>query len=107
LSPNGAVYLDPSRKHETNTYISYYKRNYQRANDGFHCLASNLKSAAVTNSPAPLGLTYGDGNLRTFRLACAATAEYTAFQSAPDPPNVADGMSAIVTALNRINGIYE
>jgi hypothetical protein len=41
--------------------------------------------------------------LRSYRLAMAATAEYTAFHGG----TVAGGMAAIVTAMNRVNGIYE
>ncbi|MBK8382630.1 MAG: hypothetical protein IPL16_12235 [Ignavibacteria bacterium] len=41
--------------------------------------------------------------LRTYRLACAATGEYTAFFGG----TVALGQAAIVTSMNRVNGIYE
>jgi hypothetical protein len=41
--------------------------------------------------------------LRTYRAAVAATGEYTAFHGG----TVALGQAAIVTAMNRINGIYE
>ncbi len=41
--------------------------------------------------------------LRTFRLANAATGEYTAFHGG----TVAAGQAAIVTAVNRVTGLYE
>jgi hypothetical protein len=41
--------------------------------------------------------------LRTYRLATAATGEYTAFHGG----TVALGQAAIVTAVNRVTGIYE
>lgn len=44
-----------------------------------------------------------DGQLRTYRLAMATTGEYTAFHGG----TVAGAMSAIVTAMTRVNGVYE
>jgi hypothetical protein len=42
-------------------------------------------------------------NLRTYRLAMAATGEYTGVLGG----TVLDGLSGVVTTMNRVNGIYE
>lgn len=102
LSPRGAVYIEPYVGGDTNTYASYYKRDYRRAADNFQCLSP------MNNKPLPLtraaSLTATNNNsLRTYRLACAATAEYTQFFGG----TVADGLAAIVSAINRVDGIYE
>ena len=49
-----------------------------------------------------LGRRTGE-TLRTYRLANAATVEYTNFHGG----SVSSGLSAIVTAINRVTGIYE
>lgn len=53
------------------------------------------------------GDIYGFGphgsQLRTYQLAVAATGEYTSFHGG----SKADGQAAIVTAINRVVGIYE
>lgn len=41
--------------------------------------------------------------LRTYRAAVAATAEYTSFHGG----SVSQGLAAVVTAMNRVTGIYE
>lgn len=46
---------------------------------------------------------YGSCELRTYRLAISATAEYTAFQGG----TVEKALAAQVTTMNRVNGIYE
>src|SRR5690606_10078249 len=65
-----------------------------------------------TSSSADLGRSINAGkstravsgaNLRTYRLACAATGEYTQFHGG----TIAVAQAAIVTAVNRINQIYE
>ncbi len=100
LSPNGAVYIDPYGRGNTNLHISYYKRDYHRAAGDFTCFTSDesmpLKKSFSKLSP-------GDNSLRTYRLACAATGEYTQFFGG----NVAGGLAAIASAINRITGVYE
>lgn len=102
LSPNGAVYIDPYWRGNSVLHTSYYKRDYRKGANGFQCL---VPEAIVPEelAPAPRDLLRSGNNLRTYRLACAATAEYVQFAGG----TVSAGMSAIVTAVNRITGIYE
>jgi hypothetical protein len=52
---------------------------------------------------SPTEMNRAGTQLRTFRAAVAATAEYTAFHGG----TVALGQAAIVTAMNRVVGVYE
>lgn len=103
LSPSGAVYIDPLYVGEDTTHVTYRKSDYLKEADGFQCLAragdAPLASPGVWGGQPPVA----DGTLRTYRLACAATGEYTAFFGG----TVAAGMAAIVTAINRVTGVYE
>jgi hypothetical protein len=107
LSPNGAVYIDPYWRADTNLYVAYYKSDYHKSADGFRCLTPVGDSLASRTTLLPDFQRSAGPNLRTYRLACAATGEYVAFHSKPAAPNVAAGMAAIVTAVNRVAGIYE
>ena len=102
LSPGGTVYIDPYSREDTEHYVSYRARDFRRPGEAFSCGVSThvfpggKRLAGV--SKATSGTT-----LRTYRLAVAATGEYTAFHGG----TVAQGQAAIVTAMNRVNGIYE
>src|SRR5437868_6765028 len=48
LSPNGAVYIDPYLRGNTNLVISYYKRDYHKAADGFQCLLAGKDSGGTS-----------------------------------------------------------
>lgn len=101
LSPNGTVFVDPYRKNDTSTYISYYKRDYVR-DTGWHCdtLGDALDSAAgKLESPRASSGT----NLRTYRLALACTGEYATFHGGTVPLVEAE----YVTLVNRLNSVYE
>lgn len=102
LSPRGAFYIDPYLKGDTRTYVSYYKRDYSAAGKPFECLFPPEPPAAGARVVPPVAQTTGE-NLRTYRLACAATGEYTQFHGGTK----AAGLSAVVTAINRVSGIYE
>jgi hypothetical protein len=101
LSPNGAVYIDPYFHGNTNLYACYYKRDYRRAAGDFTCFAADESITVKKSGAKPLAV--GDNSLRTYRLACAATGEYTQFFGG----TVAGGLAAIVSAINRVTGIYE
>jgi hypothetical protein len=102
LSPSGAVYIDPLWKGDTTAYASYYKRYYNKGGDGFQCLSPNEKPLAAPIGAGGTAASTGE-TLRTYRLACAGTGEYTAYSGG----TVTAGLSAIATAVNRITGVYE
>ena len=105
LSESGRIFIDPYSRNDTANYIVYDARNF---------VADPSKLAERTGNdyePNPLGNPssiiperYSIGEtLRTYRLAMAATGEYTAFHGG----TVNGAMAAIVTSMNRVNGIYE
>ncbi|MCB9850323.1 MAG: hypothetical protein H6817_06420 [Phycisphaerales bacterium] len=102
LSPNGAVYIDPLNRGDNIAHASYYKRDNRHNGE--------IPACIVLPNPDGRIAPQGDGDflrtaetLRTYRLANAATGEYTAFHGG----TVALGQAAIVTAINRVTGIYE
>jgi hypothetical protein len=99
LSPRGAVYIDPLEPGDSVTHISYFARDYGRSLINFECGTPD----AEHEEPAANAMVRATGELRTYRLAIAATREYTQYHGG----TVNAGMSAIVTAINRVTGIYE
>ncbi len=98
----GTVYIDPYANKSQDYYISYYKHNLENT----HQFSCEVKGEKEDNSD----LIGGDKNflpngneLRTYRLAVAATGEYTAKHGG----TVTGGQSAIVTMVNRVNQVYE
>ncbi len=101
LSPEGDYYIDPYSKDDVTHYTAYYKRNFmKRGIDRFFCATDGEGQTVSTN---PYGERASGATLRTYRLAVAATGEYTAFFGG----TVAAGQAAIVTAVNRVTGLYE
>lgn len=103
LSPNGAVYIDPYSKGDTEHYVSYYKRDYVSPGLDFRCLGPLRRPAEESRPPQKSSSSPLLEVRRTYRLACAATGEYTQYHGG----TVSDGMAAITTAINRVTGIYE
>jgi len=105
FSPGNTIYIDPYQKGNTTNYIVYNKRDYVKQ-DGDDYIAYDPivedNQIKLNKSPSSYKSRSGD-ELRVYRLAMAATGEYTQFHGG----TVADGLSAIVTTMNRINGIYE
>jgi len=127
LSPRGNYYVDPYFKFQTELYASYFSRDVVLDGHGSHeeecngCgVVANMPTVTVSprtttgympgsnsaGGTSPLSPQFAPPfgtQLRTFRLANAATGEYTAFWGG----TVAGGQAAIVTAVNRVTGVYE
>jgi hypothetical protein len=105
LSRNGAMYIDPYSRNDTTHYSVYFKRDYSKPNDGWTCATEDVDLHLPPPPPPQNGVTDTPSGttLRTYRLACAADAEYTAFFGG----TVANAQAAIITAINRVTGVYE
>ncbi len=102
LSPNGSVYIDPYTKGDTGFYASYRKSANRNLAKDFRCFTE--PDVINPGDPSARSTSFDSGDiLQTYRLACAATGEYTQYHGG----TVADGMAAIATAINRVTGIYE
>ena len=107
LSGNGRVFIDPYANDNIGLYQSYYANDFvpnlpedfdpdivvENPDDTFH----------AEEGPAINGVFSSGAQLRTYRLAVAATGEYTQFHGGTVPL----AMAEIVTAINRVSGIYE
>ncbi|MDP2362539.1 MAG: M12 family metallo-peptidase, partial [Ignavibacteria bacterium] len=104
LSPNGRVFIDPYSKGDIQHYISYYTKDFHKRNAEFECqLFSDDDLIGDRNYSSDELLTPSGPQLRTYRLAVAATGEYTVFHGGTVPL----GLAAVVTSVNRVNGVYE
>ncbi|MBA3963132.1 MAG: hypothetical protein H0X40_14710 [Chthoniobacterales bacterium] len=106
LSTNGDVFIDPYWRDSDANYVSYFKRDFAAADKPFNCLVGENGEQTAAPSRATLDKPTG-ANLRSYRLALACTGEYSAYVSAPNSPNVADTLAAIITSINRCSGVYE
>ena len=101
LAGENTWFIDPFYHTNTGQYIAYYKKDFQ-TDQSFECLLASVDNIVDTeeknSNPNPVG-----EELRTYRLAVAATGEYTQFHGG----TVEGALAAIATTMNRVNGIYE
>lgn len=105
FTPQGQVFIDPYQRGDVSHYLSYYKRDYPRHPDQDFYELDVFSEQLVNQVSIPMpetNLKSGE-QLRTYRAAVAATGEYTQYFGGTVP----QGLAAIVTAMNRITGIYE
>ncbi|MGI9531235.1 reprolysin-like metallopeptidase [Lutimonas sp.] len=102
-------YIEPLTR-DKKTYKLFY-RNQMNGGNQFECLTKNQQ--AVYKATQALKLT-DDGKLRTYRMALAATGEYSQFhieeqdaENKTDEEKKAVVLSAMTTALTQVNAIYE
>jgi subtilisin-like proprotein convertase family protein len=108
LSPRGAVYVDPAYRGDADYHVSYYKRDYSKALDDWNCFAEGSGTvgktlSGSTSSGIGVNKVQSGATLRTYRLAVACTGEYAAYFGG----TVSNAMAAIVSAVNRVDGVYE
>ena len=98
------VFIDPLIKGNTDYYIVYYKSDFFTDKKMECSFNSGVEALENPNSPTSGQVkSFGTCELRSYRLALAATTEYTTFQGG----TVVLAQAAQVTTMNRVNGIYE
>lgn len=117
LSTDGSYYIDPYYHLDQSVYVSYAREGLQLDPETTR-LRQEMREQLEVDDDHVAEEDEGDirdggaaGNplersgtqLRTYRLANAATGEYTARFGG----TVAGGQAAIVTAINRVSGVYE
>jgi len=103
------LFIDPRKSANGETYyISYYDSDYRpEGKERPQCTTDT--SANYRFSPVqdlyhkPTVYQRSGENLRTYRLAMAATGEYTSFHGG----TVNAGLSAVTTTVSRVNQVYE
>lgn len=112
---DGDIFIDPFSRNNYTDYITYYKSDFEK--DPKYMAAENgdvIRPSNSTNKKKENGsvekteaVTCVGGTLRTYRLAVACTGEYAVAATGQASPTVAQTLSAIVTTVNRVDGVYE
>lgn len=112
-SASGTVFIDPANEGDTGNYI-VYNREDMPPTGSFKCEVGTSDfrsisevdriSRATDFTPETAPEVTSGTQLRTYRLAVAATQEYTA---AVGGGTVAGALGAQVLIMNRVNGVYE
>jgi hypothetical protein len=103
LSTHGTIFIDPYAEGDTTNYITYYKADYRNDAKQFQCYFDPKDNPPQEPNQTAVPNVANGTTLRTYRLALAATVEYTATKGG----TVAGAMAGITTTMNRVNGVYE
>jgi hypothetical protein len=99
LAPSGDWYIDPYFRLDQGVYVSYFERHLPNTHGRFIEGPTGDERAAAPQAAQRVVGT----QLRTYRLALAADGEYSQFHGGTVPLV----HNALVTAVNRVTGIYE
>jgi hypothetical protein len=109
LSEEGASFVEPLSPLDTTTYISYFNHDISTDKLSLSCMLSDEEIAdaeqrgiALNQGEAAPSFVTGT-MLRTYRLAVAATGEFTQQYGGG---NVNTALSRITTLVNQVNAIY-
>jgi Metallo-peptidase family M12B Reprolysin-like len=98
-------YIEPFQRGDVQHYNVFNKADYPLDREPMRCEVTGAEIRAKPNllSRNDVSLLASGANLRTYRIAVAATGEYTTALGGTK----LDALSGIVTTMNRVNGIYE
>ncbi|MCW3089341.1 MAG: hypothetical protein JWP81_410 [Ferruginibacter sp.] len=97
FSDKGDVYISPVNSNEPGAHMLYYTKDENKT-----MIGCNTKAGATVAANKPANITSGDNKRRTYRLAVAATAEYTAWAGSQD-----NARNYLTITINNIIAIYD
>ncbi len=102
LAQKGTFYVEPVKSGDTENHLAYAHADLPQ--DGHFACASGTEEARAGKLRDTAQRPNVGETLRVYRLAVAATAEYT---QAYGGGSVNGGLAAVVTTVNLVNAIYE
>jgi hypothetical protein len=106
LTPRGTVLIEPEASNQTSSYISYFQGDVPAGS--MECTVDiptdDDPLMAVKQIGESSKLVSSGAALRTYRLAVAATAEYTQTYGSG---TVAGGVAAVTITVNLVNAVFE
>lgn len=108
-------FIDPYSDLNTDWYVIYYKKQYAKPidqrmhceQDAMHELEAPQTAVDISGQTIePISFKTNGTNKRNYRLALACTMEYAAAVGGATPTK-ASVLSAMVTSMNRVNGVFE
>src|SRR5215213_8880043 len=106
LTSRGTVLIEPDGPNQTSSYISYFQGDLPAGSMECDVDASTADDplVAVKQFGERANLVSSGSALRTYRLAVAATAEYTQAYGGGTVPG---GLAAVTTTVNLVNAVFE
>ncbi len=106
LTPRGTVLIEPDGPNQTSSYIAYFQGDAPAGS--MECSVNEPTEdeplVAVKQMGERYNLVSSGASLRTYRLAVAATAEYTQAYGGGTVPG---GLAAVTTTVNLVNAVFE
>ncbi|ARN70505.1 hypothetical protein BST91_01940 [Nonlabens tegetincola] len=107
------TYIDPYSKSTPNIVMIYDRNNLTRSDqEVFDCHVEDTLSKETIDAfeSSTISKAFRDRVFRTYRIAIAATGEYTAYHDDGNAGNgdaVADALAGIAVTLTRVNSVFE
>lgn len=103
LTPEGDFFIDPYQVNDNDHYVVYFRKDHGDDDKHYQCATHGEDFHLAPEVLNDLQRNPSGATLRTYRIAIAATPTYTNSFGG----TVANGLSGVVTLINRVSGIYE
>ncbi|MCC6462603.1 MAG: proprotein convertase P-domain-containing protein [Saprospiraceae bacterium] len=104
LPGESSTFIDPYARGNTSDYVCYSKKDFVKQVGAFSCQVGG-EEHQVYGTPVSDRSAPDCANLRVYQLALACTGEYANFHGSFGADK-APALAAMVTSMNRVNGVY-